>query len=69
MKAMPNLPEDFIIDESDYRACRTWLDEANEETLRHPLGNPELEAQRRQVKSLIAEYEENWRHSTISRPE
>ena len=69
MKAMPKLREDFITDESDYRACQAWLDEANEETIRHPLGNPELEAQRRHVKSLIAEYEENWRHSTISKPE
>jgi hypothetical protein len=60
---VPKLLNDFILNESEYQACKAWLAEANEETIRHPLGNPELEMQRQRIKSLIAEYEQNWRHS------
>jgi hypothetical protein len=63
MKPLPKLSNDFILNESEYQACKTWLVEANEETIRHPLGNPELEMQRRRIKSLISEYELNWGHS------
>ena len=63
MKPVPKLLNDFILNESEYQACQTWLAEATEETIRHPLGNPELEMQRQRIKSLIAEYEQNWRHS------
>jgi len=63
MKPVPKLLNDFILNESEYQACQTWLAEANEETIRHPLGNPELEMQRQRIKSLIAEYERNWRHA------
>lgn len=62
MRAPPKLQNDFIVSESEYQACKTWLGEANEETIRHPLDDPELEIQRRSVRSLVAEYEENWRH-------
>ncbi|HXU16102.1 MAG TPA: hypothetical protein VN708_13310 [Terriglobales bacterium] len=63
MKTLPKLLNDFILNESEYRSCKAWLAEANEETMRHPLGNPELEMQRQRIKSLVAEYEQNWRHS------
>ena len=63
MKTVPKLVNDFILNESEYRSCKAWLEEANEETIRHPLDNPELETQRRQIKGLVAEYEQNWRHS------
>jgi len=59
MKPVPKLLNDFILNDSEYQACQTWLAEANEETIRHPLGNPELEMQRQRIKSLIAEYEQN----------
>ena len=67
MKPAPKLRDDFILNESDYEACKAWLDEANEETVLHPLGNRELEVQRQHIKSLIAEYEQNWRHRTTGR--
>ena len=63
MKPVPKLLNDFILTESEYQACKAWLADANEETVRHPLDNPELEMQRQRIKSLIAEYEHNWRHS------
>lgn len=63
MKSIPKLLNDFILNESEYQACKAWLAEASEETIRHPLGNPELEMQRQRIKGLIAEYEQNWRHS------
>jgi len=63
MKSVPKLLNDFILNESEYQACKAWLAEANEETIRHPLGNRELEMQRQRIKSLIDEYEQNWRHS------
>jgi hypothetical protein len=63
MKSPPKLQNDFIVDESEYQACKAWLDQANEETILHPLDDPELEIQRQRIKGLVAEYEENWRHS------
>jgi hypothetical protein len=48
---------------------RRGLTKRNEETVRHPLGNPELETQRQEIKNLIAEYEENWQHSANPNPE
>lgn len=63
MKPVPKLLTDFILNESEYQACKAWLADANDETVRHPLDNPELEMQRQRIKSLIAEYEQNWRHS------
>lgn len=63
MKSPPKLHNDFIVDESEYQACKAWLNQANEETILHPLDDPELEIQRQRIKGLVAEYEENWRHS------
>ncbi len=63
MKPLPKLLNDFIVNETEYQACKAWLEEANEATIRHPLGNRELEMQRQRIKSLVAEYEQNWRHS------
>ena len=60
---VPALPNGFITDESEYQACTAWLAAANQETILHPLDNPELEIQRRRMKELVAEYEENWRHT------
>jgi hypothetical protein len=62
MKPVPSLQNDFILNETEYQACREWLAEANEETIRHPLDDPELEVQRRRIKGFVDEYEENWRH-------
>jgi len=61
MRSLPTLRNEFIINEREYQACRTWLAEANEETIRHPLDDPELEIQRRNMAGLVAEYELNWR--------
>jgi hypothetical protein len=63
MEPTPKLRNDFIVNESEYQACKGWLHQANEETIRNPLDDSELELQRRRIKSLVAEYEENWRHS------
>jgi hypothetical protein len=63
MKPTPKLRNDFIVNEDEYQACKAWLCQANEETIRHPLDDPKLEMERRRIKALIAEYEENWRHS------
>jgi hypothetical protein len=63
MKSPPKLQNDFIVDESEYQACKAWLNQANEDTILHPLDDPELEIQRQRIKGLVAEYEENWRHS------
>lgn len=63
MKPTPKLQNDFIVNESEYQACAAWLAEANEETIRHPLDNPELEGQRQRIQGLVAEYVANWRHS------
>jgi hypothetical protein len=63
MKPPPKLENDFIVNESEYQACRAWLNQANEETILHPLDDSELEMQRQRIKGLVAEYEENWRHS------
>lgn len=61
MRPAPSLQDDFIINEREYQACKTWLAEANDETIRHPLDDPSLEAQRRSMTGLVAEYEVNWR--------
>jgi hypothetical protein len=63
MKPTPKLQNDFIVNESEYQACNTWLGHANEETIRHPLDDPELEMQRQRIKALVTEYEKNWRNS------
>ena len=63
MRPTPKLQNDFIVNESEYQACKAWLDQADEETIRHPLDDPELEAQRQRIKALVTEYEKNWRHS------
>ena len=63
MKPTPKLQNDFIVNESEYQACKAWLHQADEETIRHPLDDPELEMQRQRIKALVAEYEKNWRHS------
>ena len=63
MKATPRLQNDFIVNESEYQACVAWLAEANEETIRHPLDNPELEEQRQRIKGLVDEYVANWRRT------
>ncbi len=62
MQRVPKLQNDFILNETEYQACNAWLAEANEETIRHPLDDSDLEMQRRRIKALVAEYEENWRH-------
>lgn len=46
MKSVPKLANDYILNESEYQTCKACLAEANEKTVRHPLENPELEAQR-----------------------
>jgi hypothetical protein len=61
MKPVPRLQNDFIINEDEYQRCRTWLTEANEQTILHPLEDAELEMKRRRCKSLVEEYERNWR--------
>ena len=63
MKSVPKLVNDFILNESEYCSCKAWLVEANEETILHPLGNPELDMQSRRITALVTEYEQNWRHS------
>ncbi len=63
MKPTPKLQNDFIVNESEYQACKAWLDQADEETIRHPLDDPELEMQRQRIKALVSEYTKNWRHS------
>ena len=62
MEPVPKLRNDYILNESEYRACKAWLAKANEETIRHPLDDAELEVARRRIKALVAEYEEHWRH-------
>jgi indole-3-glycerol phosphate synthase len=62
MTSVPVLKNDFIINEHEYQTCKGWMAEANEETIRHPLDDPELEVHRRRIKKLVDEYEENWRH-------
>jgi hypothetical protein len=61
MKPVPILQNDFIVNESEYQVCVAWLAQANEEVIRHPLDNPELEMQRQRIKRLIADYKQNWR--------
>jgi len=62
MKPVPSLQNDFIVNENEYLACKAWLAQANAETIRHPLDDPELEIQRRRINGLVSEYEKNWRH-------
>ncbi len=64
MKPVPSLQNDFIVNEREYQACKAWLAEADEETIRHPLEDPELEVRRRHIKGFVDEYEQNWRHGT-----
>lgn len=61
MRPLPLLRNDFIVNEREYQSCKTWLAEANEETVRHPLEDRSLEAKRRSMAELVAEYEVNWR--------
>ncbi len=62
---IPTLPNGFITDEREYQVCKAWLAAADEETIRHPLDNPDLEIQRRRMHELVAEYKENWRHTGL----
>jgi len=66
MKIVPKLEHDFILNELEYETCKSWLDEANAEIIRHPLDDPELGIERRRVKALLAEYEQNWRRSNAA---
>ena len=59
MKPVPKLANDYILNEGEYQACKAWLTEANEETIRHPLDDPELEMHRRRMKGVVSEYEQN----------
>jgi hypothetical protein len=61
MKPIPQLKNDFILNDQEYQVCKTWLNEANEQTIRHPLEDAELESDRRRMKALVEEYETNWR--------
>jgi hypothetical protein len=61
LKTAPRLPNGFIINEEEYLLCKEWLDEANQQTVLHPLEDADLEIQRRRMKSLVEEYEANWR--------
>jgi len=61
MRLPPSLQNDFIVNEREYEACKTWLAEANEETIRHPLDDPPLEIQRRSMTEVVTDYEVNWR--------
>ena len=61
MRPPPALKNDFIVNEREYQACKAWLAEANEETIRHPSGDPALETQRQSITGLVAEYELDWR--------
>ena len=63
MRNSPKLRYDFILNEAERRACRLWLEEADAETVRHPLEDPHLEFERQRVKGLLAEYERNWQES------
>jgi hypothetical protein len=61
LKTAPRLPNGFIVNEEEYLLCKEWLDEANQQTVLHPLEDADLEIQRRRMKSLVEEYEANWR--------
>jgi hypothetical protein len=61
MKPIPPLKNDFILNDQEYQLCNTWLNEANEQTIRHPLEDAELETDRRRMKAMVEEYETNWR--------
>jgi hypothetical protein len=61
MKPIPQLKNDFILNDQEYQVCNTWLNEANDQTIRHPLEDAELESHRRRMKALVEEYETNWR--------
>ena len=61
MRQVPRLKNDFIVNEEEYQQCKSWLFEATAQTIRHPLEDSELEAERRRVKGLVDEYETNWR--------
>lgn len=61
MRSFPKLKNDFILDDPEYRASKAWLEEANAQTILHPLEDAELERQRQQMKKMVEEYETNWR--------
>jgi hypothetical protein len=61
MKPIPQLKNDFILNDQEYQVCKTWLKEANEQTILHPLEDAELETDRRRMKAMVEEYETNWR--------
>ena len=62
MRAIPHLQNDFIVNEGEYLQCKSWLEEATEQTIQHPLEDPELEMNRRIFKELVHEYESNWHY-------
>jgi hypothetical protein len=64
MRLVPRLQNDFIVNEEEYQQCKSWLFEANAQTIRHPLEDAGLEIQRRRFKGLVDEYEANWRERT-----
>lgn len=64
MKPVPQLKMDYILNEEEYQLCKTWLNDANEQTILHPLEDAELERERRQMKALVVEYVTNWRRRT-----
>ena len=64
MKSIPHLRNDFIVNEEEYQQCKAWLAEATEQTIQHPLEDPELEMQRRRFKEMVQDYESNWRKRT-----
>jgi hypothetical protein len=61
LKTAPRLPNGFIVNEEEYLLCKEWLDEADQQTVLHPLKDADLEVQRRRMKSFVEEYEANWR--------
>jgi hypothetical protein len=61
MRLIPHLQNDFIVNEEEYQQCKSWLFEATTQTIRRPLEDAELEAQRRRFKGLVDEYKANWR--------
>jgi hypothetical protein len=60
MRSVPRLQNGFILNDSEYQLCKAWLQEATEQIVRRPLEDADLEMQRREMKSLVDEYEANW---------
>jgi hypothetical protein len=67
MRSVPSLQNDFILNDSEYQLCKAWLQEATEQIVRRPLEDADLAMQRRMMKSLVDEYEANWRGRGKSR--